>query len=109
MVSRGGSQLDHVGLSIQGRTISRQVLWLASPVLVEQFLLYLVGLSDTILTGRYLAEEHLAAVAVSSYLLWFLASLLIVVSAGATALVARLVGSNQRAEAARITQQAIGM
>ena len=50
----------------------RQVVWLAGPVLVEQALLYLVGLSDTLLTGRYLSEEHLAAVTVATYLLWFL-------------------------------------
>lgn len=97
------------GLAIRGRSIAGQVLRLAGPVLVEQVLLYLVGLSDTILTGRYLAVEHLAAVTVGSYLLWFLGSLLIVVSAGATALVARLVGAKEREGAARITRQAIGL
>jgi len=44
------------------------VLWLAGPVFVEQSLLYLIGLSDTILAGRYLAPEHLAGVTVASYL-----------------------------------------
>ena len=46
------------------------MLWLSAPVLVEQAsYAYLVGLSDTILTGRYLAEEYaLAAVTVSTYL-----------------------------------------
>ena len=72
-------------LSVPGATITRQVLWLAAPVLVEQALLYLVMLSDTLLTGRYFAEEHLAAVTVATYLLWFLGSLLTVVSVGGTA------------------------
>ncbi len=90
-------------------TIHRQVLRLSAPILVEQALLYLVGLSDTILTGRYLAEEHLAAVAVSTYLLWFLGSLMTVVSVGATALVARLTGAGERAEANRVCQQAMGL
>lgn len=49
-------------LAIPGATIGRQVLWLAGPVFVEQSLLYLIGLSDTILAGRYLAAEHLAGV-----------------------------------------------
>ncbi len=81
-------------LSVPGATITRQVLWLAAPVLVEQALLYLVMLSDTLLTGRYFAEEHLAAVTVATYLLWFLGSLLTVVSVGGTALVARWVGAS---------------
>src|SRR5262249_23578635 len=86
-------------LAVPGRTIARQVVWLAAPVLVEQALLYMVGFSDTVLTGRYLRVEHLAAVTVSSYLLWFLGSLMIVVSSGATALVARLFGAGRRAAA----------
>jgi len=60
--------LDRPGLAIPGATIGRQVLWLAGPVFVEQSLLYLIGLSDTILAGRYLAPEHLAGVTVASYL-----------------------------------------
>jgi putative MATE family efflux protein len=96
-------------LAVPDATIARQVAWLAAPVLVEQALLYLVGLSDTLLTGRYLSEEHLAAVTVASYLLWFLASLLTVVPVGATALVARLVGSKHVEDASRIAQQAIAM
>ncbi len=91
------------------RSIAGRVLRLAAPILVEQALLYLVGLSDTILTGRYLAEEHLAAVAVGGYLLWFLGSLMTVVSVGATALVARLTGAGEGAEAARVCQQALGL
>ena len=91
------------------RRSPRQVLWLGAPVLVEQLLLYLVGLSDTLLAGRYLEAEHLAAVTVSTYLLWFLASILTIVSVGATALVARFIGANQPAAAARIAQQAVTM
>ena len=90
-------------------SIARQVLRLAGPVLVEQALLYLVGLSDTILTGRYLAEEQLAAVTVATYLLWFLGSLMTIISVGATALVARLTGAGQPSAANRTCQQAVGL
>ena len=96
-------------LTAPGASIARQVVRLGAPVLVEQVLLYLVGLSDTLLTGRYLSEDYLAAVTVASYLLWFLGCLLTVVSVGATALVARMVGSNRPEEAARIGRQAIAM
>ncbi|MFO0909431.1 MAG: MATE family efflux transporter [Isosphaeraceae bacterium] len=94
---------------IGSRTLRRQVVSLAIPVLIEQTLLYFVGLSDTLITGRYLAEDHLAAVTVAGYLLWFLSSLLTVVSVGATALVARMFGANERPVAVRITQQALLM
>lgn len=96
-------------LALPGATIARQVTTLAGPVLVEQALLYLVGLSDTVLTGRYLSEEHLAAVTVATYLLWFLGSILTLVSVGATALVARLVGQKDVEGAARIGQQAMAL
>jgi putative MATE family efflux protein len=96
-------------LEVPGSSIARKVLWLAGPVLVEQSLLYLVMLSDTLLTGRFFSEEHLAAVTVAGYLLWFLGSLMTLVSVGGTALVARMIGADERAEAARITQQAIAM
>ena len=94
--------------SLEGSVV-RQVLRLAGPLLVEQSLLYLVGLSDTLLTGRYLAEEHLAAVTVATYLLWFLGSLMTIVSVGATALVARMTGAGQPESANRTCQQAVGL
>ena len=90
-------------------SIVRQVLRLSGPVLVEQALLYLVGLSDTLLTGRYLSEEHLAAVTVATYLLWFLGSVMTIISVGATALVARLTGAGKPDSANRTCQQAVGL
>lgn len=92
-----------------GSGIARRVVALAAPVAVEQALLYLVGLSDTILAGRYLAADYLAGVTVSSYLLWVVGSLLTIVSVGATALVARMTGAGERASAARVCQQAVGL
>jgi putative MATE family efflux protein len=94
-------------LGIPGKTIAQQVGWLALPVLIEQMLLYLVFFSDTILTGRYMEDEHLAAVTNGTYLLWFFQSIMVVVSAGATALVARLIGGGERAAAVKICGQSI--
>ncbi len=87
----------------------RQVFRLSGPVLVEQSLLYLVGLSDTLLTGRYLSVGHLAAVTNATYILWFLGSLMTIVSVGATALVARFTGAGDPEAANRTCQQAIGL
>jgi putative MATE family efflux protein len=95
-------------IQLEGSMVG-QVLRLSGPVLVEQALLYLVGLSDTVLTGRYLSESHLAAVTVSTYLLWFLGSLMTIISVGATALVARMTGAKKPGDANRSCQQAIGL
>lgn len=103
------ANLSHPPPSLPRSTLRRQVAALAAPVLVEQVLVYLVGFSDTLLAGRYLDTDSLAAVTVSSYLLWFAQSLLVVASAGGTAIVARLVGAGDRPGAARIAQQAVAL
>jgi putative MATE family efflux protein len=96
----------HPTLAIPGATTSHQVLWLAAPVFVEQSLLYLIGLSDTLLAGRHLEADHLAGVTVASYLLWFLGTLFTIGSVGGTALVARSIGAGQPGEANRYCGQA---
>ena len=83
------------------------VLRLAGPVLVEQVLVMLVGLSDRALTGHYLATEHLAAITLMTYLLWALWAMFSVVAIGATAMVARAVGAGRYGAARKITAQAL--
>lgn len=108
-LAEDSTDAPNASIAVPGSTLSRQVLWLAGPVLVEQVLLYLVGLSDTILTGRLLAVDQLAAVTVASYLMWTLSSLLMVVSAGSTALVARRIGGGRHDQAKAFTQQSVLM
>jgi putative MATE family efflux protein len=98
--------MDPGAVSVPGRTIPGQVFWLARPVFVEQSLLYLIGLSDTVLAGRYLTPEHLAGVTVAGYLLWTMGTLFTLGSVGGTALVARSVGAGQAGEASRFCGQA---
>jgi len=93
-------------LAIPGGTIPRQVLWLAGPIFIEQSLLYLIGLSDTVVAGRYLSPEHLAGVTVASYLIWFLGTIFTIASVGGTALVARSVGAGERSAANAFCAQA---
>lgn len=107
VADRPNSGVNGPEVSVTSRAIAAQVMHLAWPVLIEQVLLYLVGFSDTLLTGRYLAVDDLAAVTVSSYLLWFLGSLMMVASAGGTTLVARSIGAGDREAASRFTQQAL--
>ncbi len=85
----------------------RPLLRLAAPVLVEQFLLMLVGFSDTILTGHYLEQEHLAAMNLMAYVLWLSFGLFAAVAIGATAMVARFVGAGDWLSARRVASQAM--
>ncbi|MGB9688294.1 MATE family efflux transporter, partial [Thermogutta sp.] len=87
--------------------VYRPLLRLSWPVLLEQGLALLVGFSDTILTGHYLNESHLAAVNLMAYLLWLLYGLFSVVAIGASALVARYVGARRFMMAERFMHQAL--
>ncbi len=83
------------------------MLWLALPVLLEQVLAMLVGLSDRILTGFYLETSHLAAINLMAYILWLMYEMFAVVAIGGTAMVARFVGAGDEETARRVTNQAM--
>ena len=83
------------------------MLWLAIPVLLEQVLSMLVGLSDRVLTGHYLETSHLAAINLMAYLLWLIYEMFAVVAIGGTAMVARFVGAGDQDAARRVTNQAL--
>jgi putative MATE family efflux protein len=86
----------------------RAMLVLALPVLAEESLNLLVGYTDFILAGRFLAgDESLAAMGLVAYFLWVLPTMFQVVSIGALAVVARMVGAGQRHDAAHATRQAL--
>jgi putative MATE family efflux protein len=85
----------------------RPLVLLVWPVVLEQLLVLLVGLSDTYLTGRFLEPRHLAAVTVVAYVLWGLQNCFCFVSIGAAALVARCVGAGDTRMANRVMHQAL--
>src|SRR5947208_1214028 len=92
--------------------MARQVLALALPVLAQQALILLVSLSDRWLAGHLGAEKSLqtayqAAQNTANYLGWFIMSYTVLVSVGATAVVARCVGAREWITAQRATHQAI--
>src|SRR5262245_52873464 len=92
---------------------ARAILTLAWPVFVQYLLVFLVTLSDRLLASRFEAPEPgqqvamQAAQTTATYLGWFLSSYGVVVSVGATALVARFVGAGDRASANRVANQGI--
>lgn len=103
--------MDGAVLSTQ-RTIWRQVLALALPNLAQQYLHLLVQLSDQKIAAEFpvpTAEraDYLSALTTAGYLYWCISSYTVLVSVGATALVARLVGAGDWTSARRATGQAV--
>jgi putative MATE family efflux protein len=87
--------------------LRRQILVLALPVLGEQILAMLVGFSDRLLAGHFLATEHLAAMTVVGYLLWLVYGVFSTLSVGAAAITARAVGAGDMQQANRVLHQGL--
>jgi putative MATE family efflux protein len=89
------------------------VLMLAWPTLVQQLLVFAVNLFDGLMAGRFqnvAGQEQIATQAAqttANYLAWFLSSCTILVSVGATALVARLLGAGDRRTAVHAANQSL--
>jgi putative MATE family efflux protein len=93
--------------------LARRVLYLAWPVLALNSLVLLVDLSDRFLIGNLPgaaatdARAMLSAQATAHYVAWFISSYTVLVSIGATAVVAHCVGAGDWRTARRATHQAI--
>src|SRR4051794_13673785 len=93
--------------------IARQVLALALPAMAQQYLHLLVRLSDQYLADNFRLPDpthrktYLAALTTAGYIYWFVSSYTVLVSVGATALVARFVGAGDLALARRAAAQAV--
>lgn len=86
--------------------LSRQLFWLAMPVLGEQLLILGVGQFDIFLAGQ-IDKTATAAVGVGAYVGWAAALMFSLVGTGTSALVARAWGSGDRASGNRIFNQAV--
>lgn len=89
-------------------SVGAALTWLALPVLGEQFLHLLVGLTDTYLAGTVSAEAT-AAIGLATTVVWLVNLLFSFVGTGATALVARHVGMGDPARANHFSNQAFGL
>jgi putative MATE family efflux protein len=84
------------------------MLGLALPVLAEESLTLLVGYTDWWLAGHFLkGDEYKAAMGLMSYMMWLLPSLFAALAIGATAMVSRFVGADDRQKAEHVTNQAV--
>jgi putative MATE family efflux protein len=86
--------------------IWKRVLTLALPTFVQQGLVFFIQQYDQYLASRF-SPQHQAALTTANYLYWFVSSYSIVVSVGATALVGRFIGANDRPLANRAAAQAM--
>lgn len=86
----------------------RPMLRLTMPVLLEQVLHLLVGLTDLWLTGNFLpGEAYVAAITLMIYALWLVGNIFSFVALGSTAMTARFVGAGDRALANRVMNQSM--
>lgn len=84
------------------------ILFLALPVLAEQFLNFLVGLVDTLLSGQ-ISTAATSAIGTGAYVNWLAELIFSLVATGTTALVARHWGAGQRDEAGRVANSSISL
>ena len=97
--------IDSPSPAADARLLPR-LLRLALPALAEQSLTLLVTWIDTMLTSHFLpGDKFLAAMNQVNYLLWLVPSIFTFVGIGATAVIARFVGANDRAAAQKVMHQ----
>lgn len=84
----------------------REIARLAAPALAQQGLLFAIRSYDQYLTGQF-SPSHQAALTTANYIYWFVVSYAVVVTAGATALVARFVGAGDLLLARKAAGQAV--
>lgn len=84
------------------------ILFLALPVLAEQFLNFLVGFVDTLLSGR-ISIAATAAIGTAAYVNWLAELIFSLVATGTTALVARHWGAGQRDAAGQVAASSISL
>lgn len=89
------------------RSVSSALLWLALPVLAEQSLFLLLGLTEMFLAGT-ISKEATTAIGLASQVGWLATLLFSFVGVGATALVSRHTGMGDGRGANHFTNQAMG-
>jgi putative MATE family efflux protein len=107
--------MPHASQALIDRNVPlwRLVLILAVPYWAQQFLYLIVSLWDSYLAGRYLglsgdlSVAGQAAQTNANYLQWFIMSFAVLVSAGATALVAHFWGAHDRSKGVHAANQAL--
>ncbi len=83
-------------LDLSGKRISRTILKLAWPVVIERLSISVLSAVDAALVGHYVGADGLAAVGIGSLMFWIPLSGALAIDVGSTAVVARDVGAGDR-------------
>ena len=86
--------------------VRREVMLLAWPAVIEMILQMSVGIADMVMVGR-LGAAALASVEITNRLINLSVAIFAAISTGATALVARHIGADQRLEANQVARQSL--
>lgn len=78
------------------------------PVFVEQFLSFLVGFTDTYLSG-WISKEATTAVGLAAYVGWLASNMFLLVSSGTVAVIARHWGAGEFADANKAANRALAL
>lgn len=88
--------------------VGRALLWLAVPVLGEQMLNMLVGLTDMFLAG-YIGPEATVAVGLAAHFSWLIGIIFGLIGTAATAMVSRAIGQRSHEDANHAANQAVAL
>lgn len=84
------------------------VFRLGWPVFVEQFLTFLVGFTDTYLSG-WISKEATTAVGLAAYVGWLASNMFLLVSSGTVAVIARHWGAGEFEDANKAANRALAL
>ena len=98
--------------SLAGKTLWGAIIFLALPILIQQFLIACVGLADKMFAGSLpddIVLPSLDAIGIGSYIGWFISIAVSGVGIGAQALIARSMGSGDVLQANEVLGQSIAL
>lgn len=93
--------------ALPAEPVTRAVVNLAWPVVIERLSLSLLGAVDLALVGRYVGENGIAAVGIGTLMFWIPLSGALAVDIGASAVIARDFGSGDRSRVSAALQTAV--
>ncbi len=96
MAAEAVSPVRATTLDVSGNHISRTIIKLAWPVIVERFSISVLSAVDAALVGHYVGADGLAAVGIGSLLFWIPLAGALAIDVGSTAVVARDIGAGDR-------------
>ncbi len=90
------SSVRVTALDVSGKRISRTIVRLAWPVVVERLSISILSGVDAALVGRYVGADGLAAVGIGALMFWIPLSGALAIDVGSTAVIARDIGAGDR-------------